>query len=254
MGPTPARKAYTGAPFKVNRQYAEKFGDEWVILSAKYGFISPNYIIPEAYNVTFKKKYTNPVKVTTLKQQIKDQNLNRFKKAIGLGGKEYRKMIEESFSNYPVKLIFPFAGLPLGFAMQATKKALTNSKSLEIKKLDRKGEISIRSNWSGYFINIDPAGNFIHKDNCFEFKKMDPTKDEGEIYHSEEKYEDIILYFKDIKNIQLRDCHKCNPPKKFLSSIFSFTHFAYLDAKNLRSRNNMVIKVRRYAFLSRMRF
>jgi hypothetical protein len=37
-GPTPARDAYTGAPFKVNRAYAERHGDRWVILSAKYGF------------------------------------------------------------------------------------------------------------------------------------------------------------------------------------------------------------------------
>ena len=41
-GPTPARDAYTGSPFKVNRQYAEHFGAEWIILSAKYGFIGPD--------------------------------------------------------------------------------------------------------------------------------------------------------------------------------------------------------------------
>ena len=32
-GPTPAKDAYTGAPFKVNRRYAETFSDRWVILS-----------------------------------------------------------------------------------------------------------------------------------------------------------------------------------------------------------------------------
>ena len=38
-GPTAARAAYVGSPFKVNREYAETFGEAWVILSAKYGFL-----------------------------------------------------------------------------------------------------------------------------------------------------------------------------------------------------------------------
>ena len=45
-GPTPAGEAYTGAPFKVNRAYAERHGDRWVILSAKYGFIPPDSLLP----------------------------------------------------------------------------------------------------------------------------------------------------------------------------------------------------------------
>ena len=53
-GPTPAKNAYVGAPFKVNRAYAEKFADRWVILSAKYGFIDLDFVIPENYDVTFK--------------------------------------------------------------------------------------------------------------------------------------------------------------------------------------------------------
>ena len=51
-GPVAARDAYTGAPFKVNRAYAERFASYWVILSAKYGFIPPDYLIPGPYNVT----------------------------------------------------------------------------------------------------------------------------------------------------------------------------------------------------------
>lgn len=36
-----ARFAYTGAPFKVNCEYADHFAIRWVILSAKYGFLDP---------------------------------------------------------------------------------------------------------------------------------------------------------------------------------------------------------------------
>ena len=56
VGPTAAQGAYTGAPFRVNRAYAERFASRWVILSAKYGFIDPDFLIPESYNLTFKKK------------------------------------------------------------------------------------------------------------------------------------------------------------------------------------------------------
>ena len=123
-GATLARDAYTGAPSKVNRGYAERFAEQWVILSAKYGLIPPDFPIPGPYNVTFKAKATGPVSVSTLRAQIKEQNLDRFDVVIGLGGKEYRAMLEEAFRGSPVELRFPFAGLPIGKAMQATKQAV----------------------------------------------------------------------------------------------------------------------------------
>ena len=55
-GATPARYVYIGAPFKVNAKYAEAFSKYWVILSAKYGLITPEFKIPGPYNITFKKK------------------------------------------------------------------------------------------------------------------------------------------------------------------------------------------------------
>lgn len=123
LGPTAARDAYTGAPFKVNREFAERFGDRWVVLSAKYGFVSPDFLIPGPYNVTFKRRSTNPVEVLVLRRQIAEQGLDRFDAAIGLGGKEYQEATRQAFSRPPPSLHFPFAGLPLGKAMQATKRA-----------------------------------------------------------------------------------------------------------------------------------
>ncbi|MDD4802637.1 MAG: hypothetical protein PHF24_06835 [Syntrophomonas sp.] len=119
-----AKYAYTGAPFKVNREYAECIADRWVILSAKYGFIDPDYTIPGPYNVTFKKKSPELVTVGILTQQIKEMNLNNFNQVIGLGGKEYRAMIESAFTPYKIRPSFPFAGLPIGKAMSSIKKAL----------------------------------------------------------------------------------------------------------------------------------
>ena len=36
----------------VNRDYAEEFADRWVIVSAKYGFIDPEFVVSSDYNVT----------------------------------------------------------------------------------------------------------------------------------------------------------------------------------------------------------
>jgi len=88
-GPVMARDAYTGSPFRVNRAYAEAFASRWVILSAKYGFISPDFLIPGPYNVTFKKRVTNPVGLARLIVQIKELRLDEAPRMIGLGGKEY---------------------------------------------------------------------------------------------------------------------------------------------------------------------
>ena len=123
-GPTLASLAYTGQPFIINKQYAESFGDKWVILSAKYGFISPDFVIPEQYNITFLKKSTGPISIASLREQIQQMKLDDFDVVIGLGGKEYRFAIQESFNSYPIELRFPFAGLPIGKMMQATKQAL----------------------------------------------------------------------------------------------------------------------------------
>ena len=123
-GVTLAKHAYTGPPFTINRTFAEHFGQAWVILSAKYGFIKPEFRIPEPYNVTFKRKATGPISVTQLQNQVRTKRLTQFSRIIGLGGKEYRQAIEAAFDGISVELHFPFAGLPIGKAMQATKRAI----------------------------------------------------------------------------------------------------------------------------------
>lgn len=123
LGPIPARDAYTGAPFKVNREFAEKMSDRWIILSAKYGFIDPGEPVKQ-YEVTFKRMSTNPVSVVTLRKQAIDMGIYDFAKVIVLGGTEYRKIVVEAFAGADVELEFPFAGLPLGKAMQAAKRAI----------------------------------------------------------------------------------------------------------------------------------
>lgn len=123
-GPTRATDAYTGAPFKLNRAYAECFGDAWVVLSARYGFVEPEFEIPGPYEVTFTKAKTRPIGTEALRQQVEDLRLHRYPVVVGLGGAAYRAALSAAFASFPVHLAFPFAGLQIGLMMQATKRAL----------------------------------------------------------------------------------------------------------------------------------
>ena len=127
VGPTAAKDAYIGPPFGINRAFAERFGEAWIILSAKFGFIEPAFEIPGPYNITFKKKRTGPITTEQLREQVQQSNLARFTTIIGLGGKEYREAIELAFAGVAVRLCFPFSGLPIGKAMQATKSAIATN-------------------------------------------------------------------------------------------------------------------------------
>ena len=107
-GPCLAKDAYTGSPFKVNRKCAEKFAERWVILSAKSGFIDPDFIISGDYNVTFKELRTEPVSPIVLKDQIIRMGLDEFSEIIGFGGVESRvgskPLILHSISRYNSRL------------------------------------------------------------------------------------------------------------------------------------------------------
>jgi hypothetical protein len=124
-GPAPARDAYTGPTYRLNRAYAEQFADRWVILSAKYGFLDPGDVVPGPYDVTFKDRSTSPISVDVLRRQVVEGGLDRFDRVIGLGGKEYRAIVQTVFARVSVE--FPFAKLPIGRYMQAVKRATTGT-------------------------------------------------------------------------------------------------------------------------------
>ncbi len=126
-GPTPAKDAYRGGPFTLNRKYAEKFGDKWLVLSAKYGFIEPTFAIPANYNVTFKGTGIGSIPMSTLRQQLYEQRLDKFSTVIGLGGKDYRAVIEKAFQGTSVNLRFPFSGLGIMKSNRAISQAIKSS-------------------------------------------------------------------------------------------------------------------------------
>lgn len=128
-GPAKALEAYTGTLFRLNRAYAEKYGDRWLVLSAKYGFIPPEFEIPGPYDVSFKRKNTHPIGGSQLHAQIGQLDLHEFSTVIGLGGAAYREAIRLAFAEQPVSLEFPFAGQRLGIMMRSTKRAIESGSS-----------------------------------------------------------------------------------------------------------------------------
>lgn len=121
-GPTEAKDAYAGLPFQLSRWYAEKNASYWLILSAKYGLIRPDFIIPEDYNVSFNDSGTEPVAWEYVMDQVAKMKLDRFETVVGLGGGKYREILTQAFGGRTIE--FPFAGLPIGKMNQAIKRAV----------------------------------------------------------------------------------------------------------------------------------
>jgi hypothetical protein len=124
-GPVLAIMAYTGTMCRLNRQYAEKFGDAWILLSPKHGFIAQDFVIPATYDISFRLPATNPISIEDLRRQVRDLGLDAYSDVTALGGSGYRNAITAAFAGTGATLHAPFAGLPIGKMMQATKAALT---------------------------------------------------------------------------------------------------------------------------------
>lgn len=123
-GPAPAIDAYTGAMCRLNRQYAAQFGDAWIMLSPRYGFIAPDFVIPGPYDISFRLPRTHPIAVAELQRQVRTLGLAAFSDVTALGGSGYRGAITAAFAGTSARLHAPFAGLPIGKMMQATKAAV----------------------------------------------------------------------------------------------------------------------------------
>lgn len=123
-GPQKAKDVYIGPYAKKCIEYALAFYPEcWCILSAKYGFLLPDDIIPGPYNVTFNKKSTSPVSFEELKRQVNEKNL-KSDRIVSLGGKNYTSMVKLLFSGS--NIIIPFEGKTLGASIRAIGDSIKN--------------------------------------------------------------------------------------------------------------------------------
>ena len=108
IGPVPARSAYCGDKFISDHKKVEALTTRWIILSAKYGFIDPDFIIPQKYDVTFNPNYKSdepPVSNDKLIQQIKDLGLDSFDtvRFFSSCGDLYEAKTREAFANISIR-------------------------------------------------------------------------------------------------------------------------------------------------------
>lgn len=123
-GPTPAKGVYVGLFAKKCREYAETFHqNNWLILSAKYGFLSPDDIVEGPYNVTFLKPKSNPIQAFELMKQVKDKNLDQYQEIVILGGKHYVNIAKKVFQYKRIHT--PLSDLKgIGYMLQRLKGAI----------------------------------------------------------------------------------------------------------------------------------
>lgn len=107
-GPARAREGYRGKKFRGDLEIVDSHSTRWIILSAKYGFIDPNFLIPSRYNATFNPNSDStepPVPLETLISQVKEMNLGSFDvvRFFSSCGVLYEKKVREAFQGLLVR-------------------------------------------------------------------------------------------------------------------------------------------------------
>ncbi|PLR69550.1 MULTISPECIES: DUF6884 domain-containing protein [Bacillaceae] len=122
LGKAEAQFAYIGTFHLLCQQYARVFFDDWVILSAKHGFLRPSDYVPGNYDVSFNMKSDEVINLEQLKMQSADKSLSQYKSFVVLGGKKFRPIIETIFEG---EYIYPLESCTgIGYMQQKLKKAL----------------------------------------------------------------------------------------------------------------------------------
>ena len=131
MGPVQARDAYVGSFSRLCRAYAERFFNDWVILSAKHGFLRPDDIVPEDYDVSFSQASSEPITVGKLRAQIRRKGLTGYDSIVVLGGRRYVEIVMTAFGKrkYPYELPLSDAK-GIGTMMHRLRKALDEGEEI----------------------------------------------------------------------------------------------------------------------------
>ena len=122
--PRPARDLYLSSWFKKASAYAQQIGDEWYILSAEHGILSPTIIIGP-YDVTLntmkspeRKSWANKV-VEQLKLII-----NPGDEVIFFAGTKYRENLIAPLEKIGIQISIPMEGLRIGEQMSWLNKKI----------------------------------------------------------------------------------------------------------------------------------
>lgn len=129
-GPTEARHTYISPFGKACQAYASQFFENWVILSAKHGFLFPTDIVKENYDLAFDSKSSEIISIESLQTQMKEKGLLEFDEVVLLAGKKHKKVVEKLYSKE--KLVYPLEGCKgIGYMLQNLKHAINNQEEIQ---------------------------------------------------------------------------------------------------------------------------
>lgn len=129
-GPVRAEVAYLSPFHQACERYAKSFFDEWVILSAKHGFLRPNDIVSGNYDVTFGTGHPEIMTAEELRHQFCEKGFYDIEELVMLGGKKYRSVLnavigEHQYINWPLS---SYKGI--GYMLQALNRAVEDKHEL----------------------------------------------------------------------------------------------------------------------------
>ncbi len=130
-GATKARYVYRSPFHTACQKYATAFFSDWVILSAKHGFLFPDDLVLANYDVAFGTKKDDIITSETLRHQLKEKGLMDYQEIIVLGGKKYRKVISEVFDE-SYHFTYPLSGCKgIGYMLQRLNKAVESKEEIK---------------------------------------------------------------------------------------------------------------------------
>lgn len=133
IGPMKAKEVYTGTFHRLSKAYAEQFANDYLILSPKYGFLRPDDIISETYDVRFTIQGTNDntIQMEELKKQWQKLQINPTERVPMLGGKKFRGLLA-SITDGKQLFSFPLEGATgIGVMQRELKQAVETNTPLD---------------------------------------------------------------------------------------------------------------------------
>ncbi|KLA35149.1 DUF6884 domain-containing protein [Bacillus cereus] len=128
-GPMEAKDVYISPFGKACQAYATMFFENWVILSAKHGFLRPSDIVLENYDFAFDSKSDEVISIEQLQKQMVDKSLLQFDEIVLLAGKKHKKVVTKL---YPEEMItYPLEGCKgIGYMLQRLKEAVKEGEEI----------------------------------------------------------------------------------------------------------------------------
>ncbi|WP_416150542.1 DUF6884 domain-containing protein [Salipaludibacillus sp. HK11] len=130
LGEVRAGEAYIGTFHRLSKAYATKFFDEYLILSAKHGFLRPDDVVDELYDLSFSMKSKEVISVEELKAQLKTKGLDKYERFVVLTGSKYFPILDQTLPAN-VELNFPLLDCDgIGFMQRELKRAVERNSPL----------------------------------------------------------------------------------------------------------------------------